>query len=53
MLNEDLKRWKMFLDGKTFAWDAPLYPSESKIITRSSKENTRSKIKRNTHRNGK
>ena len=53
MLNEDLKRWKMFLDGKTFAWDAPLYPSESKIITRSSKENTRSKVKRNTHRNGK
>jgi hypothetical protein len=44
MLEEDMKRWKMFLDGKTFAWDAPLYPSESKFITRQSKENTKSKI---------
>lgn len=35
MLDEDLKRWKMFLDGKSFPWDAPLYPDESKIITRS------------------
>ena len=40
MLNEDLNRWKLFLDGKTFPWDAPSYPSESKIITRLSKENT-------------
>ena len=44
MLEEDLKRWKMFLDGKTFPWDAPLYPSESKFITRLSNENTKSKI---------
>ena len=43
MLEEDLKRWKMFLDGKTFPWDAPLYPSESKFITRLSNENTKSK----------
>ncbi len=42
MLDEDLRRWKMFLDGKVFAWDAPLYPDESKIITRSSKENVNS-----------
>lgn len=34
MLDEDIRRWKMFLDGKSFPWDAPLYPSESKIITR-------------------
>jgi len=34
MVEEDVKRWKMFLDGKSFPWDAPLYPSESKIITR-------------------
>ena len=40
MLNEDLNRWKLFLDGKTFPWDAPAYPSESKIITRLSKENS-------------
>jgi GDPmannose 4,6-dehydratase len=42
MLDEDLKRWKMFLDGKTFPWDAPLYPSESKFITRLSSENINS-----------
>jgi GDPmannose 4,6-dehydratase len=53
MLDEDLKRWKMFLDGKAFAWDAPLYPSEGKIITRLSKENTKSKIKRNALRSRK
>lgn len=39
MLNEDIRRWRMFLDGKSFPWDAPLYPSESKIITRRSQEN--------------
>jgi GDPmannose 4,6-dehydratase len=43
MLDEDLKRWKMFLDGKSFPWDAPLYPSESKILTRKSIENEKSK----------
>lgn len=43
MLDEDMKRWKMFLDGKSFPWDAPLYPSESKIITRHSRENMESK----------
>jgi GDPmannose 4,6-dehydratase len=43
MLDEDLKRWKMFLDGKTFSWDANLYPSESKFITRLSDENTKTK----------
>ena len=41
MLDEDIKRWKQFLDGKAFPWDAPLYPSESKIITRLSEENTK------------
>ena len=44
MLDEDLKRWKMFLDGKTFPWDAPLYPSESKFITRLSEENKKMKL---------
>ncbi len=44
MLDEDIKRWKMYLDGKHFAWDAPLYPSESGIITRQSKENKNSKL---------
>ena len=46
MLDEDLKRWKMFLDGKTFPWDANLYPSESKFITRLSDENTKKQIKK-------
>ena len=37
MVDEDIRRWKLFLDGKSFPWDAPLYPSEAKIITRNSK----------------
>ena len=32
MVNEDFKRWKMFLDGKIFPWDAPQYPSEMNIL---------------------
>ena len=36
MVKEDLKKWKRFLDGKPFPWDATLYPSESTIITRTS-----------------
>ncbi|CUR50904.1 GDP-mannose 4,6-dehydratase [Nitrosotalea devaniterrae] len=51
MLNEDIKRWKMSLDGKFFPWDAPLYPNESKVITRLSKENIRSSTKYNNNRN--
>jgi GDPmannose 4,6-dehydratase len=39
MLEEDIRRWKMFIAGKVFPWDAPLYPSESNIITRLSREN--------------
>jgi len=38
MLDEDLRRWKMFLDGKSFPWDAPLYPSETNIITRNNRK---------------
>ena len=34
MINEDMKRWKKFLDGDFFPWDAPSYPSESKMIAR-------------------
>lgn len=41
MINEDLKRWKKFLDGEFFPWDAPMYPSESKIVGRQSKKNIR------------
>ncbi len=38
MIDEDIKRWEMFLEGKSFPWDAPLYPNESKMITRSIKK---------------
>jgi len=34
MLDEDIRRWTKFLNGEFFPWDAPLYPEESKIITR-------------------
>ena len=50
MLDEDLNRWKMFLDGKTFPWDANLYPSESKFITRLSDENTKKHSKNLTRK---
>lgn len=50
MIDEDVRRWKLFLDGKSFPWDAPLYPSESKIITRQSKEN-RDASESNNHPN--
>jgi len=46
MLDEDVRRWKMFLDGKSFPWDAPLYPDESKLITRQSEENFNSTYKK-------
>ena len=41
MLDEDIRRWNDFLDGKAFAWDAPLYPSENKLIRRVSKSKIR------------
>ena len=37
MIDEDLKRWNDFVNGKAFPWDAPLYPGEDKFITRLSK----------------
>jgi len=49
MVNEDVKKWKMFLDGKSFPWDAPLYPSESKLITRESRENKKAKFRTKKH----
>lgn len=36
MIESDVNRWKMFLSGKLFPWDAPLYPDEQNIITRNS-----------------
>jgi len=34
MVNEDLNRWKRWQNGERFPWDAPNYPNEAKIITR-------------------
>ncbi len=34
MVEEDLKRWRMWQDGKSFPWDAPNYPNESRILSR-------------------
>ena len=35
MVKEDLDRWKRWREGENFPWDAPNYPSEANIITRS------------------
>lgn len=34
MVKEDLSRWKKWLNGERFPWDAQNYPNEEKIITR-------------------
>jgi GDPmannose 4,6-dehydratase len=34
MVNADRERWKRWLDGERFPWDAPNYPHERRIITR-------------------
>jgi GDPmannose 4,6-dehydratase len=52
MLEEDIRRWKMFIAGKSFPWDAPLYPSESNIITRLSRENKKAERSHKGYRNG-
>ena len=41
MLNEDIKRWEQFLDGTSFAWDAPLYPDENKNTRLPKKQSSR------------
>lgn len=34
MVKEELSRWERWLNGERFPWDAPNYPSETKILTR-------------------
>ena len=34
MVKEDLNRWKRWINGEKFPWDAPNYPSEYRILTR-------------------
>jgi len=35
MVKEELERWGRWLKGERFPWDAPNYPSEKRILTRS------------------
>ena len=37
MVKEDLSRWERWLKGERFPWDAPNYPNEANILTRSLK----------------
>jgi GDPmannose 4,6-dehydratase len=34
LVKEEISRWKMWLNGEKFPWDAPNYQSEAKILTR-------------------
>lgn len=34
MVKEDFRRWEQWLEGERFPWDAPNYPNEANIITR-------------------
>ncbi len=37
MVEEDLKRWERWLNGERFPWDAPYYPNENRILSRTLK----------------
>ena len=37
MVTEDLERWGRWLKGERFPWDAPSYPSEDRILSRTLK----------------
>lgn len=34
MVTEEVDRWERWLKGERFAWDAPNYPSENRILTK-------------------
>ena len=34
MVKEDVNRWERWQQGERFPWDAPNYPSESRILSR-------------------
>ena len=34
MVKSDIDRWDRWLNGDRFPWDAPLYPTETRILTR-------------------
>jgi GDPmannose 4,6-dehydratase len=35
MVKADIDRWDKWLNGERFPWDAPHYPAETRILTRS------------------
>ena len=35
LVKEEINRWKKWCNGERFAWDAPNYPNENGILTRS------------------
>ncbi|MFQ5866769.1 MAG: GDP-mannose 4,6-dehydratase [bacterium] len=35
MVKEELHKWQRWIDGERFSWDAPNYPSEDRILSRS------------------
>jgi GDPmannose 4,6-dehydratase len=35
MVKSDLEKWQSWLNGERFPWDAPNYPDEARIITKS------------------
>ena len=35
MVKTDIGRWERWLNGERFPWDAPLYPAETRTLTRS------------------
>ena len=35
MVDEDLKKWQRWQNGERFPWDAPNYPGEAHVLTRS------------------
>jgi len=34
MVKEEVSRWERWLNGERFPWDAPNYPSENRVLTR-------------------
>ena len=34
MVEKDIERWQIWKRGESFPWDAIIYPSEDKIISR-------------------
>lgn len=37
MVESDMDRWERWLNGERFPWDAPSYPNEARVLTRSLK----------------